>query len=506
MAVTDSLVSAQRNVASQVYMDEASSAAENALQYALGVLNLAASNGTLSSVTSPIAIPSSIMGNATVVVNMAQIPLALLADPKNPTPLFSQQTNPIGQSQDYRLLSAQAQYGMYRRTINVVLGPNPFPTTPPGKTPPPPVSNYFNQALLSNQGMQINGVSVQFDPNYVSSGSYSPASYGQTIVTSNGQIQLSVPTGQTVPLSIDGGMNAPSYNAPAMGQDKNGNPTSSILVNGNVSYTGPSNPNPYAANFVTDLGLPTPTVGANILGDGQGAGAQNSAGKLANTALPTQQAPAQIQNATSPAGINVTGSPGSSSTTVVPQGNVTSLGAINLTGTSSMTLSPGQYVVNSISTSPNSTININMPGGSGTPSPVQIYIQGDTPNGSALQLQGNIVGSTSASNLQIFYNGSQPITVNQAGSSNFSFYGQIYAPNSNVTINTTGGIFNGSVVSNNLSLSGTGKYYYDPRTIASSGIAPPKGAAAGPGYTIIPNSPASQFNVLSWQEQTTGAQ
>jgi hypothetical protein len=505
MAVMDALVSAQRNVASQVYMNEASSAAENALQYALGVINLAASNGSLSSVTSPIPIPSSITGNATVVVNMTSIPPLLLNDPKNPTPLFSQQTNPIAQSLDYRLLSAQAQYGTYRRTINVVLGPDIFPTNPPGKTPPPPpATNYFNQGLLSNQGMQINGVNVQFDPTYA----VSSASYGQIVASSNGPIQLSGS------VAIDGSLNAPSYTVPPLVTDGSGNPTSSIRVNGNVSYTG-SGPNPYTTDFITDPGGTNPTPGANILGDGRAGGAQNLPGTITNTAAVTQQAPAQIQTAMSPAGLTVNGSsPGNQSITVQnpisvqnPSGIVTSLGAINLTGTDSLTLSPGQYVVNSISTSPGSVININMPS-SGTPAPVQIYVQGDSPNASALLIQGNVkmTGSTSASNLQIFYNGSEAIQVNPLGSTNFNFMGQIYAPNSSVSINTTGGVVNGSIVANNLSLSGTGNYYYDPRTVSSTGAGLPKGAAAGPGYTIIPGSPPSQFYVLSWQEQTTGAQ
>jgi hypothetical protein len=495
MGVTDALVSAQRNAASQVYMNEASSAAENALQYALGTINVAANNGKLSSISSPIEIPPSIAGNATVTVTMTSI-TSLSA---NSTPIYSQQTNALAQSQDYRLLSAQAESGSYRHTINVVLGPV-FPANPPGKTPQSPTNNYFNQALLSNQGMQISGVSIQFDPAYEASSAFSNASYGQIVATSNGSMQL------TGSVTIDGSTNAPSYSVPSPNKDG----ISPITVNGNVTYTGASATPP--ANFTFDAGGTTPTPGANVLGDALNGGPQNLPGAISNTAAPTQQAPIQVQTVTSAGALTVVGTtPGSISTTVLPSapGAVTSLGAVNLSGNDSLTLSPGQYVVSSISTSPTSVININMPPSSGpnVPAPVQIYVQGDSPNSPALQLQGNVnmTGSTSASNLQIYYSGSSPVQVVQPGT---TFMGQIYAPNATVNINTAGGVFNGSVVANNLSLSGTGKYYYDPRTVASNAGASalPKGAAPGPGFINSPNSPPTQFSVLSWQEQTTGAQ
>jgi hypothetical protein len=141
---------------------------------------------------------------------------------------------------------------------------------------------------------------------------------------------------------------------------------------------------------------------------------------------------------------------------------------------------------------------------------VQIYLQGNSENGIPLQLQGsvNMASATqSASNLQFFYNGTESIFVTM-GAQNPNFYGQIYAPNANVVVDTTGGAFHGSVVANNLTVTGSGSnpgtFYYDPRTTNPAGGGP---GASGPGYTpaTSSNSPSSLY-VLSWQEQTTGAQ
>ena len=123
MAVTDSLVSAQRNVNSQVNMNEASSAAENSLQYAVALLNAAAANGTLATITSPITIPASITGNATVSVTMTPLTATQVQYPLGLTGPQSAIYNPTtSPPPDYRFLSAQAQVGSYQRTINVMLG------------------------------------------------------------------------------------------------------------------------------------------------------------------------------------------------------------------------------------------------------------------------------------------------------------------------------------------------------------------------------------------------
>ena len=146
MAVTDALVSAQRNVATQVYMNESTSAAENSLQYAIGLLNAAAAAQTLSSITSPILIPSQITGNAKVTVTMTRVPSAVLYSSTLSTPVWNSTAFPSYTNASnppvYILLSAQSQYGTFQRTINVILGQT-FTQTGNPKTPS---TAYFNSA------------------------------------------------------------------------------------------------------------------------------------------------------------------------------------------------------------------------------------------------------------------------------------------------------------------------------------------------------------------------
>jgi hypothetical protein len=496
MAVTDALVTAQRNVATQVYMNECVSAAENSLQYAMCYINAAAASGTLSTVSSPILIPNQISGNAKVTVTLAQIPSPLVTNPTF-TPIWNPSVFPGGLTVQnppiYLLLSAQSQEGTFQRTINVVLGQT-FPTAPsPQKTP---TTAYFSGALFGNQSVIVNGVNVLFENSYTPSA----ASYAQNIVSSNSLVQLSGTT------TLAGSLSASSIAVPAM-TNPQGVPTSSITIDGNVSYTGS---NIYTPNyFIVDPGTATPTPGANILGDGLSGGLGNQPGSITNNAAQSTTSAATVQAASSAAPMTSTGPVGSQTTVVAAPSAaapVENLGTLNPTGSDSVTIPSGQYVASSISTTPNSTLNLNLSTNSaGAVNPVQIYLQGDSVNGTSLQLQGNVnmpSATQSASNLQFFYNGTQPLSVTM-GAQNPNFYGQIYAPNANVTVDTTGGAFHGSVVANNLTVQGSGTFYYDPRSVNPAGGGP---GAAGPGYTPAANAAsASSLYVLSWQEQTTGA-
>jgi hypothetical protein len=501
MAVTDALVSAQRNVATQVYMNESTSAAENSLQYAIGLLNTAAASSTLSSITSPIVIPSQITGNAKVTVTMTPIPSSLLYSSSLGTPIWNSTTFPSYTSHSsppiYILLSAKSQYGTFQRTTNVILGQTFAQTS----NPKMPSTAYFSGAMFGNQSVQVNGVNVLFENSYTPTAS----SYAQSLISSNNQLSLSGST------TIAGSINAATYSLPPITFNQ-GVPSSSVMVDGNVSFTGSGTP--YASNFIVDSGSVTPTVGANVLGDAQNGGVGNQPGNVANTATQSTTPAPQVQAASGAAAENITGSEGSQTTTVAaPSANapIASLGSVSNTGTDSMTLSSGQYVASSFSTTPDSSLNINLTANSsGQLQPVQIYLQGNSANGIPLELQGNVNmnnATQSASNLQFFYNGTESIFVTM-GAQNPNFYGQIYAPNANVVVDTTGGAFHGSVVANTLTVQGSGSnpgtFYYDPRSTNPSGGGP---GAAGPGYTPVTssNSPSTLY-VLSWQEQTTGAQ
>lgn len=499
MAVTDALVTAQRNVASQVYLNEATSTAENALQYSIGVLNSATNQGVLSTIPSSIPIPNSIMGNATVSVKVTQIPASLLYG-SSATPIWNINTFPPSSNQQnpppYLLVSANSQVSTYRRTINAILGPQftippPLPGSPGSK---PPSNAYYNGALYANQLLQISGVNVLFEPGY----NATATSFAQPIISSNNSIQLSGST------TIYGSLNANSFTVPqAPLPPGTANP---IMIEGNVSYSGAANQPPSA--FIADQGNITPTPGANVLGDGLAGGVGNQPGSVTNNAFSFTSTPAQVMSSSGTAQFAVAGT----TTTIQAASDgtnslVSSLGSLSASENGTVSIASGQYVANSVYVPPTGTLNLNLtPSSSGSVSPIQIFLQGNSEQGVPLLLQGNMTTSgaaASSSNLQIFYNGTQSILVTM-GQKTPDFYGQIYAPNANVTIDTTGGAFHGAVSANNLTLTGTGNFYYDPRSINPAGGGP---GAPGPGWSLSatnPNSP-TLFNVLSWQEQTTGA-
>jgi hypothetical protein len=109
------------------------------------------------------------------------------------------------------------------------------------------------------------------------------------------------------------------------------------------------------------------TPGANVRGNGLAGGFGNNVGSITNNAIQSTTVAAQVQIAASPAVMTVTGSESSQSIVVlpspVPSAPLTSappgnLGALSTTGTDSVTLSSGQYTASSISTTPDSSLNI----------------------------------------------------------------------------------------------------------------------------------------------------
>ncbi len=470
MAVTDALVSTQRDVATQVSMNESTSVAENSLQYALALLNTAAAQGKLAGFPSPIPIPPAISGSGQVIVTMTQIPPSLFisAPVVGASPIYTQPWIGSPITTDYRLLSAQTQIGSYSRTINVVVGANPFaPNTPSTKSTP-----YFTGAVFANQLIDINGTSVS-----VENGSL-PAS--QPILNSNSQIKL---RGST---EIAGTVSAQSFDLPKI--TTLGGQVTSPIVDGNVSYAGTA-----PDNIKLDVGG-SPTPGANVYGDGVNGG---KPGATDGSATPSQAPPIQVQTPAGPTTFTPDGASGMivSSSTSQP----TDIGALNFASGQNLSIVAGQYVASSIYTSPASTITVTQPSGSKVAAPVQFYLQGDAQNSMVLQLQGNINSTGSASNLQIFYNGAQAIQVSKG-----EFHGQIYAPNASVTIDTSLGDFHGAVVANNVVLRGSGKFFFDPTTVSTS--AGTSSQSPGAGYTLNNGNGAapSSFQVLSWQEKTTG--
>jgi len=117
---------------------------------------------------------------------------------------------------------------------------------------------------------------------------------------------------------------------------------------------------------------------------------------------------------------------------------------LNVSGNNTVTLAPGTYTVSSLKISGNGKIR--------TTGAVKIYVTGE------IDIAGNgmVVPNNHPANLLLYSTGSASVKI--AG--NGSFYGGIYAPNSNVTANGNGDVF-GAVIAKTYTQSGNSATHFD---------------------------------------------
>ncbi len=498
MAVSAALVPLYQNMGAQGVTSSNASAAELGMQYALAQLNSAAAAGKLSSVNSPIVVPSSLTNNTNVTVTFTLLDTTLYPNLAT-SPIFNLVTYgaPVNAT-DYRLLTSVASSGINKSTINVIVGPYMMKSSLTGP------KALFSNALFAENNLQLKGqVNVMTEGNEGNEGNES-GSGPQASVGSNNQIGL---LGTN---TVDGNINAYNGSPTATSITASSNST----VNGNVTYSGnvsnlndPGGPSPFTVDspgnvFLANRGLgPDP----NVLADGQ---TGQKIGSVTPGTSITNQTPLQALTGSSPATMTVGGA---NTVNVSPsqQSSVSDLGAINLSGNQVMVLTPGNYTASSINISGNAQMQVSVP--SQATSGVSISVQGNSPGTVPISIAGNGIAMTGSaapapSNFQLFYNGTNNIQISM--SSNFNtFYGLLYSPNATVNLNT-GNIrrenkteFHGAIAANNLTATGTGSIFFDPNSIKPSNGGG-GGVAAGPGSTPITPGSVQRFNVLSWQEPT----
>ncbi len=489
LAVSASLVPIFQNMGAQGVASSTASAAELGMQYALAQLNVAASTGTLSNITSPMMVPSSLTNNTNVVATITQLDTTQYPNLAS-SPIFNASaynTTSQFKATDYRKLTSVATSGINKSTINVIVGPYMMKSSSVGP------NALFSNALFAANNLQLNGqVSVMTETS-------SPSVQTQASIGSNNQISL-LGTQNT----IDGNVNA--YNASTTATSIVASPNSKI--NGNINYNGqisnlsdPGGDSPFTTDTPANVALNKAGIGPapNVLADGI-MGIPQIGAVTQGAATVLNQAPAQSITSNSPAIMTVGGS---NTVNVAPSSSVSDLGAINLSGNQVMVLTPGNYTASSINISGNGQIQVNVPASSTTG--VSISVQGNSSGTTPLSIGGQGIAMTgsaplAASNFQVFYNGVNTIQMSMSSGFN-SFYGLLYAPNADVSLDTGSiGKFHGAIAANNLNVSGKGSILYDPNSVKpSNGGA--GGVASGPGYTT-PGSATQQFNVLSWQEPT----
>ena len=125
-----------------------------------------------------------------------------------------------------------------------------------------------------------------------------------------------------------------------------------------------------------------------------------------------------------------------------------------------LTLAPGNYVASSISINGPGTLTVSPTG------PVKIWVTGN------LNLGGTENGNGIPSNLTFIVTGSNPVNVNRGG----SLYGAIFAPASQVNVNST---VYGSITGSSVTLNSGAAVHYDQNSSCVGGACQVTGTASG---------------------------
>jgi hypothetical protein len=115
-----------------------------------------------------------------------------------------------------------------------------------------------------------------------------------------------------------------------------------------------------------------------------------------------------------------------------------------------LNLPPGDYSFNSLSVGAdgsNSSIRIN----SGVSQPVRLFVDGNSTSEVSLMRNGARNGSSNPANLQLYYSGSNPVTLSS------TFNGVLYAPNAAVNVGSSSGSLDvyGSIVGSSVHINNT---------------------------------------------------
>ncbi len=219
---------------------------------------------------------------------------------------------------------------------------------------------------------------------------------------------------------------------------------------GNVGTNG--NDTNSGANVTINgtLSVPNPTFGVCSAGNVTGV----SGGNLGEIKGGLVQLPSAVTYPTPT--VPTPGTTNVNNTATLPPGNY---GDINLAGSKIVTLTPGVYNINSISTTGSAQITIAPDPVTGKYGPVILNVAGNN-NTTPIDIEGNAINNPTydPSMLQIVYAGSGTVKIAGNGAS----AAVVYAPNAIVDFKGNGAFY-GSVIANQIADVGNGAIHYDLR-------------------------------------------
>jgi hypothetical protein len=459
MAISSSLFSGKRYSDQTQIQGQALHNAEMALKYAVNKISQSYMDNEQSSLSTTIPLPSS-MSFTYKPENPQQVLIT------NNTPGYFSSTLALRNAQfnfvnpEIRQIVSRCQINGVKKQITATYAfYSPYLGTPGGIQnggSSNSSNDIFSKGLTANASLNLDNVKLD--------AGFSPDWSKQLLVSNS---RLSIVNGQAnIPGTVSV-FNPDTTKGPTLNIDENSS------ISGDLFYNGDT------GNFI-------PNRDVNVLGNnkaGDGIAEVGTSSPNLNPYVPPQ-VPTEIA-------INMNGQ--ASTQNVVkasfqasPNGvaqlpSLNSIPTTNSTPTSfQISLDGGTYITDSLSLSSNDSLSIrNM---------TEIYIQDTPPNLTSLELNGNL--NPTAGDLRIFYNGSKPINIDLSKMTTKTFKAQIFAPNSDMSVNLANNVFEGTITANRLDMK-NGAYSFMP---ANSAAKMPK---------ISGNIQKLSVQRISWVESNT---
>ena len=370
----------------------------------------------------------------------------------------------------YRIIESTATNGVYSRTIRVIIKarfdmpPNGIPVT----TGTTSTQNYFNYPLFSNGalsfapsgGLLVSGfnslepaaanlylttppVGVPYNSYNLNVATNTSATIGPGVTVAGDVSVFSNDSGTTPVAYIPGGVN------PGSG-----------TIDGRLTTNGIPDP-------TTVIASPGTTPNGNVLANADIPPTNPSAPRLnINATDPAAPESTVPQNQIAPVPESVSGQP-------LPS-------LVSSPQNPSPVVPSGSYTTEGLSTANLSTPVVFQ----NSSQPISLYVNDAGSSPQAVNIDTSMLATqntnTTARNLQIYYEGSEPVNVNVSGSNPFNAL--IYAPNAPVTISGNG-TYNGGIVGGSVTVTMSGAMNLYTDLAINNGSTPPFTGTGSTGFS-----------------------
>jgi hypothetical protein len=449
MAVTSMLFSGKRYSDQAQISGRALHNAEIAANYAIQTIQQAYSEGNISGLSNTIALPASLQS---IAENPQQTLINQSTQGYTESIAFSSSDSRFTSRPEIRQIVARSTVGGARKQVTMLVAfyaGNSLTSNPASNQNNDKSRLDFTNALKANGKLSLDNVKFIVDTNN--------QNWDIPLLVSNSQFTGTQLPSDGIPGSVSVYNPNANNNVPTLDLPEN------AKIQGNLAYNGDTQ------GFTPNRDVNV--LGNNIQGDGIAVVNSNLTGPTLSTSLPPQTAteaaniaypPVQPGSSANLSNLIIYSPTTPSSIAQLPSINTVPSANTNQTSTT-ITIKPGQYITDSISLGNGGSVIVD--------GNVQVFLQNTNQNTSPFSFDGKLSFADATSNLNILYSGNQAINIDLAKMGLQNFKGQIYAPNSNISINLAGGTFEGAIVANALNVS-NGTINFNPSSLKISSTIP----------------------------------